>query len=104
MSVLKLFGSIKMGRVAFVATTVFCLSGIAVHAGQQDKQLNDKVFSLIQQCDETKSKDELLGIIAEIETLTELIEAGQPAKKKLYIIRLKKSRSMCQYLLHLREE
>ncbi len=33
----------------------------------------------------------------------EQIEAGQHAKK-LYIIRLKKSRNMCQYLLQLQEE
>jgi len=95
-----------MSRVIFVAALIFCFSGLLSYAGQQDKdkQLNDKVFSLIQQCDDTRSKDELLGIISEIEALTEQIEKGRHVKKKLYVIRLKKSRNMCQYLLHLREE
>ncbi len=105
MNIPTLSGSTKMGGAVFVAILIFFCCGIAVYAGAQgkDQQLNDKVFSLIQQCDATRSKDELLAIIAEIETLTELIEEGQHPKKKLYIIRLKKSRNMCQYLLQLQE-
>ena len=100
---LKLFRLIRMSGTV-VAATILCLSGTTSYAGQQDqvKQLNHRVLSLTQQCDDTRSKNELLAIIAEIDDLIGQIERGHQIKKKLYVIRLKKSRNMCQYFLQLR--
>lgn len=106
MNPLKMFRLIKINRATLIIILVFCLSGLTSYAGQQDKnqQLYHSVLLLTQQCDDSKNKDQLLKIIADIDILLGQIEAGDQAKKKLYIIRLKKSRSMCHYFLQLQED
>jgi len=95
-----------MSRVTPVAALIFCLSGFTLYAGSQaqDEQLSQRVFFLTQQCDDSRVKDELLVIVSEMDTLLGEIEKSHHAKKKLFVIRLKKSRSMCQYFLQLQGE
>lgn len=68
--------------------------------------LNTQVFHLAQQClnGENLSAEQLQQTMTKIDALNATISQGDHPKKKLLLIRLKKSRNMCHYLAQLQQK
>ena len=68
--------------------------------------LNIQVAQVAQQCQngENLSAEQLQQTINDIDTLNTAINQSDHPQKKLFIIRLKKSRNMCLYFAQLKQQ
>lgn len=71
-----------------------------------DRPLNVQVFELAQQClnGENLSAQQLQQTITHIDSLNSTVKLSEHPQKKLFLIRLKKSRNMCLYLAQLQQK
>lgn len=87
--------------IALLSTPLLTLASPA-----ETPPLNIQVFQLAQQClnGENLSPEQLQNTITRIDTLNSTISQSDHPQKKLFIIRLKKSRNMCLYLSQLQQK
>jgi len=92
--------------VSMMAITLLLVSN-ASHAtvGEVALNLAQEVNQLMQACQtgEGLTKEQLNELIASCDTLKGAISQGNHPQKKLFLIRLNKTRNLCLYLLELKQ-
>lgn len=93
--------AIVLMLIAMLATPL-----VSVANSTDSRPLNTQVFQLAQQClnSENLSVEQLQHTITSIDTLNSTVLQSDHPQKKLFIIRLKKSRNMCLYLAQLQQQ
>lgn len=92
--------------VLMMASTLLLVGNVPrTSAGEVALNLAQEVNQLMQACQtgEGLTKEQLNGLVASCDTLKGAISQGNHPQKKLFLIRLNKTRNLCLYLLELKQ-
>lgn len=92
--------SLKFSHILFIVVIILSTPGASTSAVAAET-FGEQVLTITQQCSDDMSNEQLLQTISKIDTLSKKIQQSQHLKKKWFIIRLKKSRNLCDYLIQL---
>lgn len=91
---------------ALILMVMLSIALAAKSSSADDRPLNVQVFELAQQCQhgENLTVQQLQQTITNIDALNTTVNRSEHPQKKLFLIRLKKSRNMCHYLVQLQQK